>query len=91
MDIVGTEESGIGNQFRFFRGRRELPIYHFKGEDRNWEKFPNVSALFAVLITKKYATLHELQTVYSYEDALDMYEIAYINSINEDKANERSR
>lgn len=50
-----------------------------------------MSALFAVLITRKYATLHELQTVYSYEDALDMYEIAYINSINEDKANERSR
>lgn len=50
-----------------------------------------MSALFAVLITRNYATLHELQTIYSYEDALDMYEIAYINSINEDKANERSR
>lgn len=47
--------------------------------------------MLAVIITKKYATLHELQTIYSYEDALDMYEIAYINSINEEKANEYSR
>ena len=48
-----------------------------------------MSPLFAVLISKRYATLHELQTVYSYEDALDMYEIVYINSINEDKASKK--
>ena len=44
-----------------------------------------------MILSRNLATLYELQTVYSYEDALDMYEIAYINSINEDKANERSR
>ena len=52
--------------------------------------FPNVAPLFAVIISQKFATLHELQTIYSYEDALDMYEVAYINSINEEIANERS-
>lgn len=46
-----------------------------------------MNPMFAVIISKRYATLNELQTVYSYEDALDMYEIAYINSINEEKAN----
>ena len=37
-------------------------------------------------MSQKLATLNELQTVYSYEDAMDMYEVAYVNSINEDKA-----
>ena len=43
--------------------------------------------MFAVIISKHYATLNELQTIYSYEDAMDMYEIAFVNSINEEKAN----
>lgn len=48
----------------------------------------------AVIISKRYATLYELQTVYTYEDALDMYEVAYINSVNQEraiKAGERKR
>lgn len=48
----------------------------------------------AVVISKRYATLYELQTVYTYEDALDMYEVAYINSVNQEraiKAGERKR
>lgn len=49
----------------------------------------NISPLFAVIISQNFATLYELQTVYSYEDALDMYEIAYVNSVNEDKANRK--
>ena len=39
-----------------------------------------------MILSRKLATLHELQTVYSYEDAMDLYEIAYINGINEEKA-----
>jgi hypothetical protein len=42
--------------------------------------------LFAVILSRRLATLHELQTVYSYEDAMDLYEIAYINGMNEEKA-----
>lgn len=50
--------------------------------------------MMAVIITKRFATLYELQTVYSYEDALNMYEVAFINSVNEEraiKAGERKR
>lgn len=39
-----------------------------------------------VVISRRLATLYELQTVYSYEDALDLYEIAYINTVNEEAA-----
>lgn len=39
-----------------------------------------------MILSRNLATLHELQTIYSYEDAMDLYEIAYINGINEEKA-----
>ena len=39
-----------------------------------------------MIMSRRLATLYELQTVYSYEDAMDLYEIAYINGINEEKA-----
>lgn len=48
----------------------------------------------AVIISKRYATLYELQTVYTYEDAVNLYEVAYINSVNQEraiKAGERKR
>ena len=37
----------------------------------------------AALIGRRYASLIELQSVYSLEDALDMYEIIAVNSYNE--------
>lgn len=39
-----------------------------------------------MIVSRNLATLYELQTVYSYEDAMDLYEVAYINGINEGKA-----
>ena len=36
-----------------------------------------------VLIARNAATLHELQTVYSYEDALNMAEIITVQNYNE--------
>ena len=35
------------------------------------------------IISHKLATLYELQTIYSYEDALDLYEIIAVNNHNE--------
>lgn len=37
----------------------------------------------AALISRRYASLVELQSVYSLEDALNMYEIIAVNSYNE--------
>ena len=39
-----------------------------------------------MIMSRRLASLHELQTVYSYEDAMDLYEVAYINGMNEAKA-----
>lgn len=35
------------------------------------------------IISHKLATLYELQTIYSYEDALDLYEVIAVNNYNE--------
>lgn len=39
-----------------------------------------------MVISKRFATLNELETIYSYEDLLDMYEVITINAINEEIA-----
>ena len=45
-----------------------------------------MDSLIGTLIAHKYATLHELQTVYTLEDAEDMYEIIAVTKYNEHKA-----
>jgi precorrin-6B methylase 2 len=41
-----------------------------------------VRPVIAALISAEMATLHELQTVYSVEDAYDMFEILQVNNHN---------
>ena len=50
--------------------------------------YPSFPAMLAVIITRKLATLYELQTVYSLDDAADLYEIAAVNNYNEWKSAE---
>lgn len=52
------------------------------------ESYPSIQCkgllpIFSTIISKKLATLYELQTVYHYEDALDLYEIILVNNYNE--------
>ena len=44
--------------------------------------------MIGVIISRRLATLYELQTVYSLDDAADLYEIAAVNNYNEWKASE---
>ena len=37
----------------------------------------------AAIIARRYASLYELQTIYSLADALDMYEVIAVNNYNE--------
>lgn len=48
-------------------------------------EYPTVPGLIGVVVSSQYATLHELQTVYSYEDMIDLYEIVLVNNYNERK------
>ena len=42
----------------------------------------NVTSVISTLVSKKYATLHELDTVYSVQDAYDILEIITVDSYN---------
>lgn len=46
-------------------------------------EYPSVPALLGVVVSKKLATLYELQALYSYEDLWDFYEIILVNNYNE--------
>ena len=46
-------------------------------------EYPSVSGLIGVVISKRLATLFELQTIYSLDDLYDMYEVILVNNYNE--------
>ena len=59
--------------------------------DKGYADFVNVSGLVGVLVARRLATLHELETVYSYEDALNLTEILTVRNYNEWVAKEDAR
>ena len=54
-------------------------------------EYPTVPGMIGVIITRRLATLHELQTVYSIDDAADLYEIAAVNNYNEWRTSEEAK
>ena len=48
-------------------------------------EYPTVPGLVGAVVTSKFATLHELQTIYSYEDLVSLYEVYLVNNYNEKK------
>lgn len=68
----------------------------------NWSRpevksvdYPNVDVMMGSLVANKYATLHELKTVYTLEDAYNLYEILAVTRYNEfvamESANQKGR
>lgn len=53
--------------------------------------YVNIGSLIGTLIANRVATLYELQTVYSLEDAMDMYEAIAIPKYNEWKISVSNR
>lgn len=47
------------------------------------KNYVNIGGLIGALVANRVATLYELQTVYSLEDAMDMYEAIAIPKYNE--------
>ena len=54
-------------------------------------EYPTVPGIIGVIITRRLATLYELQTVYSIDDAVDLYEIAAVNNYNEWRSAEEAK
>lgn len=55
------------------------------GRDRKTtpKQYPNIPPLFGLLVSQKVCSLHELKTIYSFEDAVWMYEAIMIPQYNE--------
>lgn len=54
-------------------------------------EYPSVPGMLGVIISRRLATLEELQTVYSIDDAATLYEIAAVNNYNEWRATEEAK
>lgn len=48
--------------------------------------YPSVDGLIGVVISKRLATLFELQTIYSLDDLYSLTEVALVNNYNESLA-----
>lgn len=79
-----TSQRSIDVAYRFFAERRypDLGV----GKPTDGEAYINVSYTVGTLVSQKMATLYELQTVYSLEDALDLIEIMSVDHYNQRKA-----
>ena len=51
--------------------------------------YANVPAIIGTLCSKRIATLHELQTVYSVRDAYDLLEIVTVDDYNKSLHNRK--
>ena len=50
------------------------------------QEYRNIDPIIGVLLSKGKATLHDLRTIYDYEDALDMWGVVAVDAINEQRA-----
>lgn len=53
--------------------------------------YANVSGIVGVLVGRQIATLHELDTVYSFQDALNLLEVITVQNYNEWAAMEAAK
>ena len=69
----------------FFEGRRPLNLRRLQGgggQQKGFAEYLNISAPIATLLSKRIATLHELDTVYGVRDVYDMLEVITIDDYN---------
>lgn len=52
-------------------------------------EYINLTALIGGLVSSRLCTLHELQTVYSLEDALNLWEVLSVDGYNRQQAEKR--
>lgn len=73
----------------FFESRRRPAIKHLHGgKVKAWAEYVNLSNVIGTLISKRLATLHELDTVYGVRDAYDLLEVSAVDGYNEALANQ---
>lgn len=69
----------------FFEGRRPLKLRRWPsggGRQVTFAEYRNVPAVIGTLLSKRLATLHELDTIYGVRDVYDMLEVATVDDYN---------
>lgn len=70
--------------YGFFSERRRIEAPLSKPTNgKRLVEYANVSPLIGAVVSTKLASLNELQTVYSFRDALDLLEISNVDNHNE--------
>ncbi len=72
-----------GVQLQFFAKRRDLPFLRRYRAETPTVDFQNIEGLFGAIVASGKATLHELKTIYSLEDAWLMWEVIAVTRYNE--------
>jgi len=79
--LLELEKHIIKHNTDFLNGRKEVKLYRkFNSAKYNYQ---NVNSGLAALIAEKLANLHDLRTIYDYEDMLNMLEVIQVNKSNE--------
>lgn len=66
----------------FFRQRERLKFLGRFASEAPHVDFVNVDGFIGTIIAERYATLRELTTVYSLEDAFDIWETIAVTNMN---------
>lgn len=69
--------------FSFLKDYKSPNYAKFKSDGAKVISYKNIDAIEGVLITEKVATLYELKSVYSFEEALLQFEAVMVNRSNE--------
>jgi hypothetical protein len=80
-----------GVQRKFFRERASLKFLDKYRPEAPSVSYENIDGFIATIISEKQATLNELRTIYSLEDAFNMWEVIAVNRYNEHLAIEHSK
>ena len=69
--------------FGFFSRRQPLRINRQRaGGDKAQAEYANVPRLIGIIVGRRLATLHELDTIYGEQDAHDLLEIIAVDAAN---------
>lgn len=76
----------MGSANGFSAGRKAIDIHKLSivasGPRPELLDYPNIPRLIGVIVSNGRATLHELDTVYGWEDAYDLLEIIVVDNNN---------
>lgn len=61
--------------------------FEYKGRPRQYLNYVNIPPAIGMCVSAKFASLHELDTIYGLVDLYDMIEIFFVDAFNEREAN----